>query len=58
MDQMRLRDIWNLGSTWYSTLEQFRLVSFLTLFAMAYFSEEEFTQLEREGKLNSFNWPD
>jgi hypothetical protein len=29
----------NLGSTWYSTPDQFRLVSYLTLFGMAYLSE-------------------
>ncbi len=41
----------NLGSTWYSTPDQFRLVSFLTLFSMAYLSQEEFSRPEREGKL-------
>lgn len=41
----------NLGSTWYSTPDQFRLVSYLTLFGMSYLSEEEFSKPEREGKL-------
>ena len=49
--------IWNLGSTWYSTPEQFRLVAYLTLFGMAYLSEEEFTPPEREGKVGTINWP-
>jgi hypothetical protein len=31
---------WNLGSTWYSTPEQFRLVSYLTLFGMLHLSSE------------------
>ena len=48
----------NLGSTWYSTPDQFKLVSYLTLFGMAYLSEEEFCQVEREGKLFSWLWPD
>lgn len=47
----------NLGSTWYSTPEQFRLVSYLTLFGMAYVSEEEFSQPEREGRLGVQLWP-
>jgi hypothetical protein len=45
----------NLGSTWYSTVEQFRLVSYLTLNMMMYISSEEFTKAEKEGKI-SF-WP-
>jgi hypothetical protein len=45
----------NLGSTWYSTVEQFRLVSYLTLNMMMYISSEEFTKSEKEGKI-SF-WP-
>ncbi|CAF0802523.1 unnamed protein product [Brachionus calyciflorus] len=48
----------NLGSTWYSTPDQFRLVSYLTLFGMAYLSNEEFSQPEREGKLGILLWPD
>ena len=47
----------NLGSTWYSTPEQFRLVSYLTLFGMAYLSSEEFSQPEREGKVGTMLWP-
>lgn len=47
----------NLGSTWYSTPNQFRLISYLTLFGMAYMSEEEFTPPEREGKLGVLLWP-
>ena len=45
----------NLGSTWYSTPDQFRLVSYLTLINMMYISSEEFTSSERQGK-KSF-WP-
>ena len=41
----------------YSTPDQFRLVSFLTLFGMGYLSEEEFTIVEREGKLGVMMWP-
>lgn len=48
----------NLGSTWYSTPDQFRLVSYLTLFGMAYLSTEEFSSPEREGKLGVQLWPD
>lgn len=48
----------NLGSTWYSTPDQFRLVSYLTLFGMAYLSNEEFSTPEREGKLGVQLWPD
>jgi hypothetical protein len=47
----------NLGSTWYSTPEQFRLVSYLTLFGMAYLATEEFTSVESEGKLGVRLWP-
>ena len=47
----------NLGSTWYSTPHQFRLISYLTLFGMAYMSDEEFTPPEREGKLGVALWP-
>jgi len=48
----------NLGSTWYSTPNQFRLVSYLTLFGMAYLSVEEFTRPEREGKAGTLLWPE
>lgn len=48
----------NLGSTWYSTPDQFRLVSYLTLFGMAYLSNEEFSSPERQGKLGVQLWPD
>ncbi|CAF0722230.1 unnamed protein product [Brachionus calyciflorus] len=51
-------EIWNLGSTWYSTPEQFRLVSYLTLFGMAALSKDEFSQPERELKLGVLLWPD
>ena len=47
----------NLGSTWYSTPRQFRLVAYLTLVGMAYVSNEEFTPPEREGKLGVALWP-
>jgi hypothetical protein len=51
-------EIWNLGSTWYSTPSQTRLVSYLTLFGMAYLSVEEFSQPEREGKVGTLLWPE
>ena len=47
----------NLGSTWYSTPEQFRLVSYLSLFGMAYLAAEEFTSVEIEGQLGARLWP-
>lgn len=47
----------NLGSTWYSTPEQFRLVSYLTIVSMAYLNMEEFSLPEREGKLGTLLWP-
>ena len=47
----------NLGSTWYSTPDQFRVVSYLTLFSMTYLSQEEFSPTEREGKLGIQLWP-
>lgn len=45
----------NLGSTWYSNVDQFRLVSYLTLVGMVYVSEEEFSPPEREGRNNLKN---
>lgn len=48
----------NLGSTWYSTPDQIRLVSYLTLFSMVYLAIEEFTQVEREGRLGIALWPE
>jgi hypothetical protein len=47
----------NLGSTWYSSTEQFRLVSYLTLFSMAYLSESEFSPPEKLGQLGVLLWP-
>ena len=47
----------NLGSTWISTPHQFRIVSYLTLFGMAYISGEEFSLPERQGKLGTELWP-
>lgn len=38
------------GQTWYSTPDQFRLVSYMTLFSMAYLAQEEFSPVERDGK--------
>ena len=48
----------NLGSTWYSTPNQFRFVSYLTLVSMIYVSNEEFSETERTGKLGVYHWPD
>ena len=47
----------NLGSTWYSTPHQFRIVSYLTLFGMAYIANEEFSKPEREQKVGTILWP-
>lgn len=47
----------NLGSTWYSTPRQIRLVSYLTLIGMAYLNDEEFTPTERSGELEAKLWP-
>lgn len=54
---LKFGSITNLGSTWYSTPHQFRLVAYLTLFGMGYMSEEEFTPPEREGKVGVMLWP-
>ena len=51
-------DVRNLGSTWYSTPNQFRIVSYLTLVSMVYLSNEEFSSTERRGKLGVQHWPD
>jgi hypothetical protein len=51
-------DIRNLGSTWYSTPSQFRIASYLTLVAIVYLSNEEFSETERQGKLGVQHWPD
>ena len=56
--ELKSSGIWNLGSTWYSTPAQFRLVAYYTLFGMAYLSREEFAQPEREGKLGVELWPE
>lgn len=48
----------NFGSTWYSTPDNIRLVSYLTLCAMVYLSVEEFTPAERDNKLGTALWPD
>ena len=50
-------DVWNLGSTWYSSPNQIRLVSYLTLVSMIYLSNEEFTKVERQGQLGVMLWP-
>ena len=47
----------NLGSTWYSTPTQIRLVAYLTLFGMVYVAQEEFSETEREGKIGVQLWP-
>ena len=47
----------NLGSTWYSTPAQFRLVSYFTLVSMVYISSEEFSETERQGKVGTILWP-
>jgi hypothetical protein len=47
----------NLGSTWYSGVDQFRLISYLTLLSMCMLSAEEFTSLEKSGRLGVKTWP-
>lgn len=47
-----------LGSTWYSSPTQFRLVAYLTLFGMAFLANEEFAPPARQGKLGQLLWPD
>jgi hypothetical protein len=49
-------NIENLGSTWYSTPEQFRLVSYMTLFSMLYLSNEEFSTPQKDYN-KVFLWP-
>lgn len=51
-------DAGGLGSTWISTPDQFRLVSYLTLFGMGYLANEEFTEPERKGKVGVLLWPE
>jgi hypothetical protein len=48
----------NLGSTWISTPDQFRIVSYLTLISMSYLAAEEFTEPERRQLVGTINWPD
>ena len=50
-------EIRNLGSTWYSTPAQFRIVSYYTLVSMIYISNEEFSEPERQGKVGTILWP-
>jgi hypothetical protein len=46
----------NLGSTWFSTPHQFRIVAYLTLTSMAFLAAEEFTAAERRGQVGTINW--
>jgi hypothetical protein len=48
----------NIGSTWYSTPDQFRIASYLSSFLMGYLAKEEFTQAERDGKTGVTMWPE
>lgn len=48
----------NIGSSWYSTPEQFRIAGYLSCFLIAYLASEEFTGPEREYKLGVMLWPD
>lgn len=50
--------IGSIGSSWYSTPEQFRIASYLSVVAMGYLAFEEFSQMERENKLGTLLWPD
>jgi hypothetical protein len=47
-----------LGSTWYSTPRQFRIVSYFTLVSMVYISNYEFTEPERKSQIGTLNWPE
>jgi hypothetical protein len=47
----------NLGSTWYSTPEKLRIVAYLTLINMAYLSQEEFSEPEKNGNVGTALWP-
>ena len=55
---LEFMDIRNLGSTWYSTPAQMRLVSYYTLVSMAYLNSEEFSQPERDSKAGTNLWPE
>ena len=55
---LKSSSVWNLGSTWYSTPTQFRFVSYLTLFGMAYLTSEEFPEIQSQGKLGVQLWPE
>jgi hypothetical protein len=48
----------NIGSTWYSTPQQIRIVSYLSLLNMIYLFKNEFTEPERASVLGALNWPD
>jgi hypothetical protein len=48
---------YNLGSTWYSTPDNFRLTSYLTLVSMIYISNEEFTPSDHQLKIGILQWP-
>ena len=54
---LKFGEIRNLGSTWYSTPAQFRLVSYLTLVSMAYINSEEFSEPERQARVGTILWP-
>ena len=51
-------NIRNLGSTWYSTPAQIRIVSYYTLVSMAYLNSEEFSEPERQSKVGTILWPE
>ena len=55
--KLEFGEIRNLGSTWFSTPSQIRLVSYLTLVAMAYINSEEFSEPERQSKVGTILWP-
>ena len=55
---LKFAEVRNLGSTWYSTPNQFRYVSYLTLVSMAYINSEEFSEPERDGKAGVQLWPE
>ena len=54
--KLNYANVGNLGSTWYSTPEQIRLVSYLTIVSMLYLSNEEFSPPEKSFK-EPLLWP-
>ncbi|CAF0832434.1 unnamed protein product [Rotaria sp. Silwood1] len=54
----KYQNMTNVGSTWYGTPYVAQRMATLTLDAMLYLSENEFTRVERERKLGVLLWPE